>query len=949
MTAGGLEVPIAKAAASAVSRMAGPAVRRYSRARNLRHAVDLLDPAEVALPDLSLAQADSVRDYVISPKFHVIVTQVALLAVEEKNGLTVTKSKDVIAGELTNALRACGAWEPGTLRQVVDVLMQDLSRAITSMLQQVTDAGSSARELAAYVANARDQVTAAVRNSEMLERLTSLAGIHKFEADLRYQVWMLSQKMRVTSAGALRFVPFDALYVEASLRFAGDIDAAGFGPSGSTQAVTVPGSELFDTGDRVVLLGDPGGGKSTLAAKTVHDLADDPAGPVPLQLALRDYVKGFQAGNTTIAGYLAGLCQSLYQVEPPSDALEYLLLNGRAVVIFDGLDEVFEPGVRTKVIDAIHGFAHRYPNTPILITSRKVGYAESPLDAALFPVAELQDFSPAQVAEYAHKWFALEKAPHADKFIAESELVADLRANPLMLSLMCGLYRADGYIPAHRPDVYEKCALLLFKRWDEQRDIDVPFDAHVQEAVQALAWRLCTEPDQHAVLTRAELQDFMTTFLQDRFGNRADAANEASSFIDFCTGRAWILSKMGTSGEEEVFGFTHRTFLEYFAAIHLVRRYPDGTQLFEQLAGHLRHAEWEVVGQLALQALKKAVANGINDFLTALLDAAAGSGPDDRSNLLAFAERSLAFTVPSPAVVSQMAGAILTFFLDMPDGAGNPQVRYLMGPTRRLYRYDRALASLRECTGELAQDIGRAVVASIAAALGQEPVSDNVLLACEDPAIFLGGMAELPAVREELGKLSARYHARLQSRPFIWHDVRRAQDAALPIGVLLDRYGAKAMYLSVCFAAGEGDMFRSENLYSMLVEYEDDSVKAWPEKIVRYLVTCRRPWCSRNVVMAYYGARGHDRADIVNRGEYIAAILLLALPLIEFWAETSFALVLNAPHMLSDIVEPIMETRRGVPSAQSIRNVLESQAVPGEAADFVVRWANREFDLLAPG
>ena len=101
--------------------------------------------------------------------------------------------------------------------------------------------------------------------------------------------------------------------------------------------------------------------------------------------------------------------------------------------------------------------------------------------------------------------------------------------------------------------------------------------------------------------------------------------------------------------------------------------------------------------------------------------------------------------------------------------------------------------------------------------------------------------------------------------------------------------------------------------------------------------------------MAYYGARGHDRADIVNRGEYIAAILLLALPLIEFWAETSFALVLNAPHMLSDIVEPIMETRRRVPSAQSIRNVLVSQAVPGEAADFVVRWANREFDLLAPG
>jgi len=144
----------------------------------------------------------------------------------------------------------------------------------------------------------------------------------------------------------------------------------------------------------------------------------------------------------------------------------------------------------------------------------------------------------------------------------------------------------------------------------------------------------------------------------------------------------------------------------------------------------------------------------------------------------------LEIPIAKPVVVSRMADAIVTFFLDMPDDNGNPQVRYLMGGTRRLHFYDQPLASLRECTGELAQDIGRAVVASIAAALGREPVSDNVLLACEDPAIFLGGMAKLPTVQEEWGKLSARYDARLQIQPFIWHDMRRTQDAALPMGEL---------------------------------------------------------------------------------------------------------------------------------------------------------------------
>src|SRR5262249_28916595 len=154
-----------------------------------------------------------------------------------------------------------------------------------------------------------------------------------------------------------------------------------------------------------------------------------------------------------------------------------------------------------------------------------------------------------------------------------------------------------------------------------------------------------------------------------------------------------------------------------------------------------------------------------------------------------------------------------------------------------------------------AQDIGRAVVASIAAALGREPVSDNVLLACEDPAIFLGGMAKLPTVQEEWGKQSARYDARLQIQPFIWHDVRRTQDAALPMGELLNRYGAEAMYLTVHFAADQDSMFWSGNLYSLLIEYNADGVETWPKEIVRYLMTCTRPWCAKKIITAYYGSR----------------------------------------------------------------------------------------------
>lgn len=953
MSAGGLELPIAKAAACAVSRLASPLLARAVRDRNLRQAAQLLDRSEVVLPGLTPAQAASVAGYVSSRDFHVVAVQVALSALEEMTGRAVTVPDAAVTQQLTEGLRARGEWAGGTLRQVVDVLIQDLSRDVTTALQQATGSGFSATELAAIVENAGDQAAAALRNSSLLQRLTSLEAIHRFERDLREQIRALSQNIRVSNAGGLRFVAYDTLYVEPVLAPA-SLSAAQIrlGMSVASQLrETVAGSELLERFDRIVVLGDPGGGKSTLAAKTVHHLASDPAGAIPLLMVLRDHVEEFRAGRATIAEHLAGLCRSPHQVEPPPDALEYLLLSGRAVVIFDGLDEVFEPSVRRMVAEAIHGFAHRYPNTPILVTSRKVGYDESPLDAGLFSVTELQEFSEAQVAEYARKWFALDRTSLADKFMAESELVADLRTNPLMLSLMCGLYRAEGYIPANRPDVYEKCAMLLFERWDKQRGIVVPlpFDAHVRQAIQSLAWWLYTEPAHQAGLTRARLLAFMTEFLyRERFPDRADAENAAASFIDFCTGRAWVLSKTGVSGDQEVFGFTHRTFLEYFAATHMVRRHPDAARLFDQLQPHLRRADWEVVGQLALQTLNRTVENGANDFLNALISVADEADPHERSNLLAFAARSLTFVVPNPMVVRRVVAAIVSFFLEMPDYLGNPQIRYLISAPG-LQAYDQPLVTLRECTGELAPDIGRVVVESVMAALVREPVSDNVLLLCEDPRFFLARMAELPPLQKDLAALSASYHSLLENRSFIWHDIRRVLDNALPVAELVERHGVRALYLSVQLAVIAGGLQWAESIYSQIAGRRTGRVETLATDIAGWLPSCAQPWIQNPAILDPYKIPGgdHNSGDSVNRGTFFAALLLMRLPVIEYLTEKTIAFSVGSDHVLGDVVQACALARASLVPTQQIRDMLVPRAVPASVADFVVRWASNEFSLMA--
>ena len=64
-----------------------------------------------------------------------------------------------------------------------------------------------------------------------------------------------------------------------------------------------------------------------------------------------------------------------------------------------------------------------------------------------------------------------ESPTRAKAFLAESASVPDLRFNPLLLSLMCILYRGSGSLPGDRASTYAKCAELLLRKWDEQRDL----------------------------------------------------------------------------------------------------------------------------------------------------------------------------------------------------------------------------------------------------------------------------------------------------------------------------------------------------------------------------------------------------------------------------------------------------------------------------------------------
>lgn len=464
---------------------------------------------------------------------------------------------------------------------------------------------------------------------------------------------------------------------------------------------------------RAVLLGNPGGGKSTFVSKLCYDLttkyperlfAGRQVTPIPV--ILRDYGAEKKTRNCSILQFIEGIANSKYQVPPPPSAFEYLLLNGRVVVIFDGLDELLDTSYRHEISSDVESFCNLYPSVPVLVTSREVGYEQAPLDENSFEIFRLAPFDDDRVQDYVMKWFATDKdlttsqqKQKASAFLEESRLVPDLRSNPLMLALMCNIYRGENYIPKNRPDVYEKCALMLFERWDKSRGIHttLPFEAHIRPAMMYLANWIYTNETLQGGVTEKDLIAKATEYLcPRRFEDRDDAEKAAREFIEFCSGRAWVFSDTGTTKEgERLYQFTHRTFLEYFTAAHLVRTHPTPDKLEEILLPKIAKREWDVVAQLAFQLQNKNVEGAGDELLIDLIKQAYENEGDEGWNLLSFAARCLEFIVPSPKVIRDMTKTCIERCLDY----GSKQMQFRKAPDLK-FGYNGSIGP-KELLGEL--------------------------------------------------------------------------------------------------------------------------------------------------------------------------------------------------------------------------------------------------------
>jgi NACHT domain len=468
-----------------------------------------------------------------------------------------------------------------------------------------------------------------------------------------------------------RRVPAADIYVPTGISEDDDPDRMRPSPHPGPDSVNV--WDLVGRLDRTVLLGDPGGGKTTAANVLADHFADGGSVRVAFLVTLREYAAKTPI-EWSVTEHIEHNLKTLYQTPAPDGLVERLLLTGRAVVIFDGLDELLDTSRRRDVSDRVEQFCAAYPLAPVLVTSRVVGYDQARLDDTQFSCYRLGGFGDDEVAEYAGKWFRsqeglapAEATAKAAAFLAESAHATDLRANPLLLSLMCILYRGAGSLPGDRAGIYARCAELLLRKWDEQRDLyrKLGSDHLVEPTLRYIAWWLLTREGGQTAATERELVAKAAHFLYERgYESEDEAKASARELIEFCSGRMWVFTDAGTTADgEKLYGFTHRTFLEYFAAWHLAARYDSPEELARFLRPLLFDGAFLVVVELAVQIKDRNSDRGTDRIFTVLLDLAANDPPDQAVILSSLAE-ILESTRPSRQVIRRLTNAAIGCYFD---------------------------------------------------------------------------------------------------------------------------------------------------------------------------------------------------------------------------------------------------------------------------------------------
>ncbi len=402
-----------------------------------------------------------------------------------------------------------------------------------------------------------------------------------------------------------------------------------------------PVLDLLRKHDGLIILGDPGSGKTTFLKYVALRLASgDGKGMglgkrLPVLLPLSAYANVLAKHDVPLDSFLTDYYRGRGIDIPIGPILGEGLKGGRALLLLDGLDEVRELSQRYLVVERVMDFfaVQRQRGNKFILTSRVVGYREVRATCEGFVECTLVDFEEDEIAQFVEKWsHALERAALGDTATAAHEAarergdlldavhrnpgVGRLASNPLLLTILALMKRQGVTLPERRVELYQKYVATLLKNWSLARGLDRGHspDLDIVEIVPVLAnlalWMHQISPGVGLVKT-----EDMRRRLEEIYSERGIAKphRAAHQFLSGVREDAGLLVERGP----EEYGFIHLTFQEYLAAVAIAQiGERDAAPVIKTLAKQLGDDNWRevsllVVGYIGIVQQRPSVASDV--------------------------------------------------------------------------------------------------------------------------------------------------------------------------------------------------------------------------------------------------------------------------------------------------------------------------------------------------
>ncbi|MEW6207314.1 MAG: NACHT domain-containing protein [Acidobacteriota bacterium] len=355
-------------------------------------------------------------------------------------------------------------------------------------------------------------------------------------------------------------------------------------PSEAEQSV--PFKNILDTvKDHLILLGQPGAGKTTSMKQLCHLILHDSDFQAdrfnfPILIRFRD-LNSIKKPDER--GLIINKISNILELETDLPAtskqrkigepglktkekLVTTFLNDlHVLLVLDGFDELAPTKHRLVAVDEIRNLARQLINSTMIITSRTGEFVYSIDKATSFEFCPLKR---EQVTSFAFKWLGNKQQARDFTTKVYRSPFADTTMRPLTLAHLCAIYERIGKIPEKPKTIYKKVISLLLEEWDQQRSVVRESRyAHFEvdrkfEFLCQLAYVL-TAVYHSTTFSKDDLLAVYYKIYQD-YGLLKSEASQVVSEIETHTG---LLLQSGY----ERFEFAHKSLQEYLTAEYLVR------------------------------------------------------------------------------------------------------------------------------------------------------------------------------------------------------------------------------------------------------------------------------------------------------------------------------------------------------------------------------------------